>query len=88
MMACYKRMGKSFDFRKKNFRRPFFAPSRGVKPPKIAPFCQKMSKKCQKVDSAPKNGPNLMYDSLFEAYGHVVWFSDKNFFALQFDSTD
>ena len=37
--------------------------------------------KSQKVDSAPKNGPNLIYDSLLEAYEHVVWFSDKNFSA-------
>ena len=38
----------------------------------------------KKVDSAPKNGPSLMYDSLLEAYGHAVWFSDKKIFAPQF----
>ena len=28
--------------------------------------------KCQKVDSAPQNGPTMIYDGLFEAYGQVV----------------
>ena len=32
-----------------------------------------MSKMSKKVDSASKNGPNLMYDGLLEAYGQVVW---------------
>ena len=31
------------------------------------------------VDIALKNGPNLMYDGLLEAYGQVVWLSKKNF---------
>ena len=53
-------------------------------PPKLPLFVKKCKKNVKKVDSAPKNGPNLMYDSLLEAYGHVVWFSDKNFFAPKF----
>ena len=47
---------------------------------KMPLFVKKCKKNVKKVDSAPKNGPNLMYDSLLEAYGHVVWFSEKNNF--------
>ena len=36
----------------------------------------------KKVDSVPKNGPNMMCDGSLEAYGQVVWLFDKNYFAF------
>ena len=74
--------GHAVWFSNKFFFAPQFSLLPGGKTPQKCPF---LSKKCQKnvkkVDSAPKNGPNLMYDSLLEAYGHVVWFSEKKNFA-------
>ena len=40
----------------------------GKNTPKIAPFCQKMSKNVKKVDSAPKNGLILMHDGFLKTY--------------------
>ena len=66
-------MDKYFDFARKFFSPPNFRPPQGVKTPSKMPlFVKKMSKNVKKVDSAPKNGPNLMYDGLLEAYGQVV----------------
>ena len=39
-----------------------------------------MSKKCQKVDSGPKNGPMMMVYGSLEAYGQVVLFFRIIFF--------
>ena len=52
-------------FRQKKLT-PKIHPFQGVKRPQNPAFRVKKSKN---IDSASKNGPNLMYDGLLEAYG-------------------
>ena len=63
-------MGKYFDFARKFFSPPNLRPPQGVKTPSKMPLF--VEKNVKKVDSASKNGPNLMYDGLLEAYGQLL----------------